>query len=225
VNNVIQNNLTNGLIAALLLASPMAGAESQFPASDFKPKVIFQDTDQIAQHGKSAPAAQVGDTTKPDAKYPAAAFQPTVVYKDENYKPSRSSSAAPIERDTSASVGTASEPATDGQTAKSGQSNNWIFLVALAVAGFVFFKRQGKSQAAEARIYYPAYSSEPGGLTGVARYLNKAEGTGVSRYLEKQSKSEKAATGVAKYMAKQVVAPKVKPAAVTGVEKYMSKRG
>jgi hypothetical protein len=224
VNNVIQHNLTNGLIAALLLASPMAGAESRFPASDFKPKVIFQDADQIAQHGKSA-SAHAGETTKPDAKYPATAFQPTVVYKDENYKPNRSSSALPVERDTSANVVTASEPATGGQAAKSGQSNNWIFLVALAVAGFVFFKSKGKSQAAEARTYYPVYSSEPGGLTGVARYLNKAEGTGVSRYLEKQSKSEKAATGVAKYMAKQVVVPKAKPAAVTGVEKYMSKRG
>jgi hypothetical protein len=41
------------LLAALLVASPLAGAESQYPAAGFQPTVLFQDADYIAKHGKS----------------------------------------------------------------------------------------------------------------------------------------------------------------------------
>jgi hypothetical protein len=46
-------NLTKFLLAALLVASPLAGAESQYPAAGFQPTVLFQDADYIAKHGKS----------------------------------------------------------------------------------------------------------------------------------------------------------------------------
>lgn len=67
-------------------------------------------------------------------------------------------------------------------------------------------------------------------MTGVAKYLNRISGTGVSRYLEKQQKSSPAAsaaaTGVAKYMAKQAESTKTAATeAKTGVEKYMRNRG
>ncbi|MDP1970298.1 MAG: hypothetical protein Q8K42_05080, partial [Methylobacter sp.] len=66
------NNLTNGLVATLLLASPIAGAETEYPAADFKPKVIYQDIDS----GKSVPAptkqAKSVESTESDSKYPAA---------------------------------------------------------------------------------------------------------------------------------------------------------
>jgi hypothetical protein len=56
--------------------------------------------------------------------------------------------------------------------------------------------------------------------------LNKVSGTGVSRYLDKHVKSASAATGVAKYLAKQTVSPKTTAAkSATGVEKYMRDRG
>jgi hypothetical protein len=51
---VKKNTLTKGLFTALLLASPMVGAESQYPAADFKPVIITQDADLIAKHGQAA---------------------------------------------------------------------------------------------------------------------------------------------------------------------------
>ena len=104
-------------------------------------------------------------------------------------------------------------------------SSYLIGLVVLALAGFYFFKNrstatvQKKAPAAPAKTSYAL-------TTGVAKYLNKVSGTGVSRYLEKHVKSASAATGVAKYMAKQAASPKTTAAkAATGVEKYMRDRG
>jgi hypothetical protein len=49
VNNVKKNNLTRGAIALLLLASTAAGADQQYPAADFQPEVVYQDSDYIAK--------------------------------------------------------------------------------------------------------------------------------------------------------------------------------
>lgn len=55
------NKVTTGLLTALLLASAMAGAETQ-KAVNFEPVIIYQDTDYIAKHSRakisSAPTAQ-----------------------------------------------------------------------------------------------------------------------------------------------------------------------
>jgi hypothetical protein len=65
-----KSNLTAGFLTALLLASPLAGAESQYPAADFKPEIIFQDTGLIAKHSQAATEralAGQADATTPSA--------------------------------------------------------------------------------------------------------------------------------------------------------------
>ena len=109
---------------------------------------------------------------------------------------------------------------------ESSLSSYLIGLVVLALAGFYFFK---KSSTVTVQKKAPAAAPAKASYaltTGVAKYLNKVSGTGVSRYLEKHVKSSSAATGVAKYMAKQAASPKTTAAkAATGVEKYMRDRG
>ena len=235
-----KNNLTKGAFALLLLASTAAVADQQYPAADFQPEVLYQDSDYIAKNSPSSGASKASASTTPkattsattsndvDSKYPAANFQPEVVYHDPNYKPSESAKA---KVSTKVDVGSNSEAgqsvsATPASTEEKSSLSSYLFgLVAFAVAGFYFFKKRStttvekKAPAAPAKASYAL-------TTGVAKYLNKVSGTGVSRYLEKNVKSATAATGVAKYMAKQAASPKTTAAkAATGVEKYMRDRG
>jgi hypothetical protein len=100
-----------------------------------------------------------------------------------------------------------------------------IGLAGLVLAGFFLFKKQGKCGAKKAESQVSAKAQSNHGLTGVAKYLNKVSGTGVSRYLEKNVRAVSAKTGVAKYMAKQAASAKTTSVqATTGVEKYMRDR-
>ena len=94
-----KNNLTRGAFALLLLASTAAGADQQYPAADFQPEVLYQDSDYIAKNSPSTTTAKAPASTPKatssaaasndvDSKYPAANFQPEVLYHDPNYKPS-----------------------------------------------------------------------------------------------------------------------------------------
>ena len=228
------NNLTRGAFALLLLASTAAGADQQYPAADFQPEVLFQDSDYIAKNSPSAtPAKAPASTPKTssstpashdvDSKYPAANFQPEVLYSDPNYKPSVSVKVSASKAEVgSTSVESASTAAASKE--ESSMSSYLIGLVVLALAGFYFFKNRSTATV-QKKASAPVKASYA--LTGVAKYLNKVSGTGVSRYLEKQVKPTTATTGVAKYMAKQQAAsPKATAAkAATGVEKYMRDRG
>jgi len=216
-------NITNGAFAALVLASSVAGAESQYPASDFKPKVIYQDTEYKHQ-GASASAAAPSSAKPADSQYPAADFQPKVVYSDPGYKHSAAAPSAP----SSGAGQAAAESAAAAPEAKKEESN-FIYLIGLAVLAFVgviFFKKQAQPEGHAA-----SGSARPavGGATGVAKYLSRKAGTGVSRYLEQQVKSVAASaplTGVAKYMSSQKPASEgaaAKPA--SRVEKYLRDRG
>jgi LPXTG-motif cell wall-anchored protein len=247
VNNVKKNNLTKCAFAALLLASTVAGADQQYPAADFQPEVLYQDSDYIAKNSPStatkapvakaakapvsAPAAASAapESTDNDSKYPAANFQPEVLYNDPNYKQIESVKAAVSKKEVASSSAEKSESQDVSESVSASEtseevsmSSYLIGLVALALAGFYFFKRRSgvtvqKKSSAPVKT---AYS-----LTGVAKYLNKISGTGVSRYLEKNVKSV-STTGVAKYMAKQAASPKETAGkAATGVEKYMRDRG
>jgi hypothetical protein len=220
VNNVKIINITNGAFAALLLASSVAGADSQYPASDFQPKVLYQDSEYKHQ-GSSAPAAASASAKPADSQYPAADFQPKVVYSDPSYKHSSAAPSAP-------SSGASAESAAAAPAVKKEESN-FIYLIGLAVLAFVgviFFKKQAQPEGSAAQG-----QSRPaaGGATGVAKYLNRKAGTGVSRYLEQQVKSVAASaplTGVAKYMASQKPSSEgasSKPA--SRVEKYLRDRG
>lgn len=241
VNNVKIINITNGAFAALLLASSVAGADSQYPASDFQPKVIYQDPEYKHQ-AASAPAA----SKAADSQYPASDFQPKVVYSDSDYKPA-AADAAPAGRPRNVAVeesapAAASQPAAAAEEAKPAaeaepvaeakpaveakkEESNFIYLIGLAVLAFVgvvFFKKQAQPEG------HAPNGSAAGGATGVAKYLNRKAGTGVSRYLEKQVKSAAASapsTGVAKYMESQKASESTSSKPVSRVEKYLRDRG
>lgn len=223
------NNLTNGLVAALLLASPIVGAETEYPAADFKPKVIYQDIGSSKSAAAPAKQAKSVESTESDSKYPAADFEPKVLYKDADYKPGKStgtSSTSERAMTSDAAVSTAEK------VEEESMMTYLLGLVAFAVAGFLFFnKRDSKAKASGSR----AHSGQPSGLSGVARYLRKhnlGAATGVARYLESQVVSVKgsaATSSVEKYLEKQAKSVKAQAAqaaqAGTGVEKYMRDRG
>lgn len=223
--------LTNGLIAALVLASPIAGAED-YPAANFEPKVIYSDSDykhSSSSASTSKSSAKKAETSKPDANYPAANFEPKVLYSDSDYKYNASKSSSSVA--SSSSDSSASESTSEEAAEKSEDSMTTLFgLIALAVVGFVFFKQKVSScpkKAAKVAPRRAAVSTNVGsGDTGVARYLSKnmPELSSVAKYL--QSKEKNPASGVSKYVAKKVVAAKAAAAAkTTGVEKYLRNKG
>ena len=234
-----KNNLTKCAFAILLLASTSAGADQQYPAADFQPEVLYQDSDYIAKNSPATTTAKATAPTTPkassnaaaskevDSKYPAADFQPEVLYHDPNYKPTQSVKAT-VSKENVGSKQEESVSATAVSKEESSMSSYLIGLVVLALAGFYFFNIRGKATVQKKTQASPPAKTSYALTTGVAKYLNKVSGTGVSRYIEKQVKSASATatTGVAKYMAKQAAAPKTTAAkAATGVEKYMRDRG
>jgi hypothetical protein len=237
VNNVKKNNLTRGAFAVLLLASAAASADQKFPAADFQPEVLYQDSAYIAKNSPSATATKTpvaatkaapsaATSHEVDSKFPATNFQPEVLYHDPNYKPSVSVKAATSKHEVASSpVEAVSEAAAPKE--ESSLSSYLIGIVVLVLAGFFLKRRsatsvQKKAPATAAAPVKASYAL----TTGVAKYLNKVSGTGVSRYLEKSVKSSSVATGVAKYLAKQTVSSKTTAAkSATGVEKYMRDRG
>ena len=216
------NNLTNGLVAALILASPMVGADTQYPAADFQPKVIYQDIE--SSQSKSAPAASTkqAKSAEVDSKFPAADFEPKVLYKDAEYKASKIT-------DTSSASAQAATVDAAVKVEEESMLSYLLGLAVFAVAGYIFLtqRQKPKANASDTSIN----SSHVSGLSGVARYLRKhnmSAVTGVARYLESQVAAAKRAepvSGVEKYLEKQAKSAKEKAAqAGTGVEKYMRNR-
>lgn len=219
-------NLTNGLVATLLLASPIVGAETEYPAADFKPKVIYQDTASTqAKSASSAVAQKQNKSEESDSRYPAADFEPKVLYKDTDYKPSKFTASA-----SSDSAMTSNEELTSPE--KANDESMMTYLLGLGIfggVGYFFLSKRDKKSAINRPQEFTKHVS---GLSGVARYLRKhnmGAVTGVARYLENQvstAKSSAKASGVEKYLEKQAKSAKEKAAqAGTGVEKYMRNRG
>ena len=200
----------------MLLASPLVTAGTQYPASDFQPKVVYQDAGY--QHESSASTSNValGEKAKADSNYPAATFQPEVLFVDKDYK--HNTKVANKSYTTAATSNTSSESSAVAENEAESNADtdlNPLFgIVILAAAAFLYRKKSSASKEST--------TSNPTGLTGVAKYLeNKTPKlSGVARYLEANQPTPK--SGVAKYVAKKVVESK-KAAAnnVTGVEKYM----
>ena len=198
-------HLTNGIVAALLLASPIAGAETKYPAADFQPEVIYQDSEYIGKQGGQAKATSkakpsAAKASQADSKYPAANFEPEVVFQDAEQIKKVEQTAKDV-----ASARRTGAPASSGQAADAGAAeggglmeNYWVGLVAFALAGFaVLYSRRPKPEVSEAP---PAYTIDASGLTGVARYMRMkvmSGPTGVQKYLEKHGKEF---TGVDKYL-------------------------
>lgn len=184
----------------MFLSSGYALAE-QYPATDYKPKVLYQDKELIEKHTEAAKTRVV-----PEAKATAE------------------------EKSTSASAGS-SEGAVESKKGDSDDNSMLLILVVVAgVAGFVLFnKSKGTSSATAGQ--YKVYAADPSGLTGVARYLKQQEEaskTGVQKYLDKQevqvaagdtAEEQANKTGVEKYLEKKV------EESATGVEKYIRKNG
>jgi len=221
---VKKNQLTKSLMAAFMLTSGAAMAGADYPASDYQPKVLYTNPDykeSAAAPAKSAPAAKPA-AVEVDPNFPAANFQPKVVYNDAGYKHSAAAPSAAGGSVSSSSKESAASAAVEViQSEKEASSDfSYIGLIALALAGFFLFnkKSSGSSASAGSSEDY----SQAGDATGVEKYLEKigANKTGVAKYLEKQGTTT--TTGVARYMAKQVVKDREAAAArATGVEKYL----
>lgn len=151
-----------------------------------------------------------------ESDYPATDFQPKVVYSDSNYKHDSSAPgvATPAKNaDKSAVTVSSSEAAVVVSSQGGSESSSSTFMIlalGAAAAGVFFFKNKGKGPKASSSSSYGSYVSSSAaaeGATGVERYLNKvseSSKTGVAKYLEQQSEVAPS-TGVAKYVAKQVV--------------------
>lgn len=73
-------NLTNGLLVSLLFSVTAVEADSKYPATDFQPKVVYQDS-SYKHSGSSAATTSGGAVSVADSNYPAANFQPEVLYQ------------------------------------------------------------------------------------------------------------------------------------------------
>jgi hypothetical protein len=233
---VKKNNVKKGIFTALLLASPFVTAGTQYPASDFQPKVVYQDESYQHQSSGSSSSASSSSSNKakPDTNYPAATFQPEVLYIDEGYKHkagSVASKSAPARKSTATEA--VAESSTETASAEDSSMNPLFAIVVLGVAGFLYTKQakgaaKHKKAVAARRAVNSGGFRNADGASGVAKYLqNKVPKlSSVDKYLEANQSAPK--SGVAKYVAKRVVAAKQAASQkVTGVEKYMrnQKRG
>jgi hypothetical protein len=199
---VKKSNLTKGLCVAILLASPLAGAEPKYPAADFEPGVIFQDADLIAKH--AARPIQVVPPPAPTVTVAAETKSEKAVDKAEDVL----SQNYPIALVVLGLIG-------------------FAFWSSKRSASGAAAAQQAPVQSAAA-----APSSSAAGETGVAKYLKSVGAsataavaeTGVAKYLKTlpatAAKAVAAETGVAKYLKTLPAAAKA-ATAETGVAKYL----
>ena len=74
-----------GLAAAVAALAPLtasAESDSQYPAADFQPKVIYIDKDSAKPSPKCPSQQKTAEkaTAEFDPKYPAANFEPKITY-------------------------------------------------------------------------------------------------------------------------------------------------
>lgn len=232
------SKITNGLLVSLLLTASIAGADSKYPATDFQPKIVYQDSDyKHSGSSNSASSKSTGASGKvsvADPDYPAANFEPEVLFQDENYKHSKGN----VSSSRSSSSSSSSTSEVSEETAQADAQDSSLSLVIglaiLAVAGYVFYNKNniktapGKRKKAVKRtaVKKAATVASSGGdaVSGVAKYLKSKVGStpsGVEKYLEERESTP--VSGVAKYVAKQKISARI--ASVTGVEKYLKDRG
>jgi hypothetical protein len=231
-------NLTGGLVAALVLASPIVGAED-YPAANFEPTVIYSDIDKTNTTSSSKTKVE---KSQPDSQYPAANFKPTVVYHDSEYKHTTPDSSSAV---TGTSTSSTRESVTKNSdeisvtikeiTDSSAESEagdesiiTLLGLLALGLAGFFLLKDKASAVVTPKKIAQKIKATKKivNLNTGVGRYLNKnmPELSSVAKYLKTKEKIP--ASGVSKYVAKRIVAAKAAAASKrTGVEKYLRDRG
>jgi len=187
---VKKSTLTKGLCVAVLLASPLAGAESKYPAANFEPGVVYQDKDLMAKHA-----------SRPTQAVPHSSSTPTS---------NTSNKTAVVEK--------ASKADAPGTVVKDDafSSNAPILLGVLGLLGAVFwFSKRSGSKAESSAPVQVATVAPASGETGVARYLKSigattasvgaaAAETGVARYIKNLPvatvQAAASETGVARYL-------------------------
>ncbi len=87
--------VNQGMLVGLLFAASAVNAQ-EYPASDFQPKVLFQDESVAAESSASAnssaaavpcvnqDAAAKQEVAEVDPNYPASNFQPKVIFSETN---------------------------------------------------------------------------------------------------------------------------------------------
>jgi hypothetical protein len=230
-------NLTKCVLVVLVLASNAVNAEDQYPAANFEPKVVYQD-ESVAKNTEASAASKPSSTSSAssDSQYPASDFQPKVVYSDSDYKHTAPAVSASSSSSSESSINTSSSSAETPASAavtpeKSDSSMGYLFgLIVLAAGGFAFFKKGKSGAKSDPKPLSANYASRAGSATGVARYVMRISGTGVSRYIDKNQKVAAATppvSGVSKYLASRAVESEASASqSATGVEKYLrNKKG
>jgi len=90
-----KTQLNQGMLVGLLLVASAVCAE-EYPASDFQPKVLFQDESAVAASSagasstavpcvnQEAEASKKEEVAEFDPQYPASNFQPKVIFSETN---------------------------------------------------------------------------------------------------------------------------------------------
>ncbi len=248
-----KNNLTLGLLAALLLSSTLAVAESDYPAADFQPKVLFHDSNYkpTQSHAVATPSKQ---TEVADSNYPAANFKPQVIFQDESVNASKASTTDAAKPAASkAPVVDSAYPAADFQpkvlyndtaykaTTTSSAQNKHTPAPAVEKTASSATSVDTAPQKAESSnvsligigilaliagfLIVRQQSAKTQATNGSMIPQSKGNNTvtGVARYIETRNKNS--LSGVAKYLAKQAEATKaLAETKLTRVEIYLRNR-
>lgn len=178
-------NFTGFSIALLSLASFIVCAGDDYSPAEYKPKDIYSEQDI---HSSSV---VMPETTPKKPQNADVEIKHEVIPTVTHYKESNTH---------------ASKATDDVQSEKPSPSSSIIiFIAALLAMGIFFFRRKLiRAKSLNNSSSSSVYAVQ--GSTGVERYIEKlvVRKTGVEKYLERQTEIIPA-TGVAKYMAKQVV--------------------
>ncbi len=217
------------LVSSSLFSVSIALADSKYPATDFQPKVVYQDT-EYKYNASSSGSSSRGEVSRPDANYPAANFQPEVVYQDKNYKHVKDKVSKSVS--SGASMKASSTPAETNEVATASDESSMSIMLGLLIAGVVGFMlyKKGSQPAAPARrsaSRAAASNTNSEGLSGVAKYLESKSGpisSSVAKYLEERENVQ--VSSVSKYVARKKVSDRLAEAEnISGVEKYLKDRG
>lgn len=242
------SKLTNGLLVTMLSAASVAvAADSEYPATDFQPKIVFQDSEYKHIGSASSESNSGAEVSVPDSNYPAANFQPEVLFEDSDYKHSKgnesvqASKSKPVKK--SEVDGQEVSESEEGDVSSSDDGSLISLLVGLGIlvaAGFAFYKKNtskeigkkkspaSKNKKTVRRKTSNAKSTEAvvnkdTSTSGVSKYLESKvdeKPSRVEQYLEEKTTS---VSTVSKYVAKQKISARV--ASVTGVDKYLKDNG
>jgi hypothetical protein len=227
------SKLTNGLLVSLLLSASVVEANSDYPATNFQPTVVYSDSDykHTGSLSSSTAKASTGEVSVADPAYPAANFQPEVLFEDTSYKHTKGNEGKSIRTEFVKKYAEEQIAENVAESAEDTTMSLVMGLAVLAIAGFVFYSKNAPKKSAPAKkaparrqAAATAPASSDSSVSGVAKYLESKEGekpSGVAKYLEDRDSSP--VSGVAKYVAKKKVSARL--ASVTGVEKYLKDRG